>query len=238
MTTRIAMWSGPRNLSTAMMRAFENRADCTVMDEPFYAAYLQETGLVHPMREQIIETGETDPVRVAATCGSATSPIHYQKHMTQHMLHDWFDGWSSEVSHAFLIRAPERVLSSYSQKRETVTLEDIGFLRQLELFEKVKTATGLIPPVIEAEDVRRSPIKTLTNLCGHLGIRFDPAMLRWPAGPRDSDGIWASHWYHSVEQSTGFSAPPDDPLPVLHAQHQAIADAARPAFEEMRKYKL
>ncbi len=239
MTTRIAMWSGPRNLSTAMMRAFENRADCSVMDEPFYAAYLRETGLEHPMRNEILESGQTDPASVANSCATtAQCPISYQKHMTQHMLHNWLDGWSEHVHHAFLIRAPERVLASYSQKRETVTLEDIGFLQQAQIFERIKAETGTTPPVIEAEDVRQNPEKILTELCDRLEIPFDPAMLNWPAGPRTSDGIWASHWYHAVEKSTGFSPPPDDALPKLDARHQAIADAARPAYEVLQCQKI
>lgn len=239
MTLRIAMWSGPRNLSTALMRSFENRADCAVLDEPFYAAYLSQTGLQHPMRDEILEHGECDPGRVAELCTrAAQTPVQYQKHMTHHMLEGWFEGWSDQVRHAFLIRAPERVLTSYVDKREVVTLEDIGFLRQAEIFEHVKAATGITPPVVEAEDIRRNPGGILSELCDRLGLVFDPAMLIWPKGPRASDGVWAKHWYHAVESSTGFSHPTDDALPVLSAELQQIADAARPAFDTLRKHKI
>lgn len=239
MTIRIAMWSGPRNLSTAMMRAFENRVDCSVVDEPFYAAYLAATGIDHPMRDEVLAAYETNAEAVAAACArGASTALEYQKHMTQHMAEGWIGAWTTTCRHAFLIRAPERVLASYALKREDVTEADIGYLRQLELYKEITRRTGSPPPVIEAEDVRRAPEPSLRKLCAALGISFDHRMLEWPSGRRESDGLWAAHWYGAVERSTGFSPPPSDALPELPGHLQAIAEIARPAFEALQARKL
>lgn len=244
MTIRIAMWSGPRNISTAMMRAFENRSDTAVWDEPFYAAYLSETGLDHPMRAKILSTHETDWRRVAAAAiGPAPDEdaVYYQKHMTHHMIEtigrDWMD--HEEMRHAFLIRAPENVVASYAAKRETMDLDDIGFRQQSELFDRVADRLGKAPPVIDSMDVLTDPSAALTKLCERLGITFDPAMLSWPAGRRDSDGIWASHWYHAVEASTGF-ATPRDPVRFddLDETLKPVAERARPFYEKLAAHRI
>ena len=207
---RIAMWSGPRNLSTAMMRSFGNRPDTTAIDEPFYAAYLAATGLDHPMRAEILAAQPTDPRAVVEGLFAplpAGRRIHYQKHMTHHMVpsipRDWFGG----VVHAFLIRRPEDVLASYAQKREAVTLEDIGFVQQHSIFRAVGEATGSVPVVVEADAILARPRAVLARLCEALAIPFAEEMLAWPAGRRPEDGVWAPHWYGAVERSTGFSPP-------------------------------
>lgn len=237
---RIAMWSGPRNLSTAMMRSFGNRADAAgVMDEPFYAAYLAATGLDHPMRDAILASQSRDWEVVARACAEAPAPpggIVYQKHMTHHMLSGVDLGWMDGLTHVFLIRDPSRVVASYAAKREAATLEDIGFLQQLRLFDHVAERSGAAPPVIDAEDIRADPETALRALCAAIGIPFDAKMLSWPAGPRAEDGVWAGHWYASVNASTGF-APPEPPPPDLPPALRAIADAARPAYERMRAYR-
>ncbi len=235
------MWSGPRNLSTAMMRSFGNRADTArVMDEPFYAAYLAATGLDHPMRDEILASQPHDWNAVARACAEATAPpgcIVYQKHMTHHMLPEVDLGWMDGIRHVFLIRDPARVVASYAAKREIATLEDIGFLQQLRLFERVADRSGAAPPVIDAEDVRADPGRVLRRLCAAVGIPFDAAMLSWPAGPRPEDGVWAAHWYASVNASTGFQLPEPPPADLPPAL-SAIADAARPAYERMRAHRL
>lgn len=239
-TRRIAMWSGPRNLSTALMRSFGNRADVVrVLDEPFYAAYLAASGKDHPMRAAILASQPQDWRAVAEVCASTGAPggIVYQKQMTHHMLPTFGRDWMDRLDHAFLIRAPERVVASYAVKRENPSLADIGFVQQAELFERVAERTGIAPPVIDAEALRANPRGVLGRLCAALGLGFDAAMLDWPAGPRADDGVWAAHWYGSVIASTGF-APPDPPPPPLSGALATLADAARPAYDRLRPFAL
>jgi len=236
---RIAMWSGPRNLSTALMRSFENRADTVVWDEPFYAAYLRASGAAHPMREAILAAYETDPARVAAAClgpPPADAAVFYQKQMTHHMLPDFPLDWTARVRNAFLIRRPEAVAASYAAKRERLAAADLGFERQRELFAHIAERTGAAPPVVDADDLRADPEAILRRLCAALGIDFDPAMRAWPPGKRASDGLWAAHWYDAVHRSTGF-APPAPP-PRLDGAAQAVADACRPAYDALRAHAL
>mgnify|MGYP000162119333 CR=1 FL=1 len=175
----IAMWSGPRNLSTAMMRSFENRADTVVWDEPFYAAYLKETGLSHPMASEVMAEGDRDWSSVAHSCQtpSKTVSIFYQKHMTHHMLPGIDRKWIANISSAFLIREPARVVASYGQKHADISLSDIGFTQQVEIFDLVCEQTGKIPPVIDATDVRNNPEVILKSLCQALDIPFTETML-------------------------------------------------------------
>lgn len=236
MTTRIAMWSGPRNLSTAMMYAFAARGDCTVSDEPFYAAYLARSGIPHPMRDAILAAQPTDPAQIDLSHDCAT-PIWYQKHMTQHMLPDMPTGWMAACRHAFLIRHPARVVASYARKRESPTLEDLGFVQQLRLFDHICQITGTLPPVIDSTDIRANPGPILAALCAALDIPFTPAMLHWPAGPKPYDGVWAPAWYHAVHASTGFDAA-EGPLPVLTPNNQQTAAAAMPAYLALAERKL
>ncbi len=237
---RIAMWSGPRNISTAMMRAWENRADCAVWDEPFYGNYLRVSGIDHPHADEVIAQTECDWRKVAASCtggpeqGGAT--IHYQKHMAKHMLGHIDLGWLKDVRNAFLIRAPEEVLASYHDKLEFPTADDVGFDRQAEIFDVVCELTGRTPPVIDARDVLENPEAMLRALCATLEVPFDRAMLSWPPGRRDSDGAWASYWYHNVEKSTGF-APyrPPQPLPM---SLRPLAEACHSLYHHLHALRL
>jgi len=222
---RIAMWSGPRNLSTAMMYSFAARGDCAVWDEPFYAAYLNMTGLPHPMADQIIARHDNDPVRVGAACSGPIpeGKLHfYMKHMAQHMIDgvplDWADG----CVHVHLIRHPARVIASYAAKREDPTLEDIGFVQQQTLFDQLGGV------VIDSHDIRDNPAAMLQALCGKIGLNWTPKMLHWPAGGHADDGVWAEHWYGAVHKSTGFAGA-EGPLPELSARYQELCDAALPA---------
>lgn len=235
------MWSGPRNLSTAMMRSFGNRPDVAeVWDEPFYAAYLAASGKEHPMRAEVLSAQAQHWSVVAEACAAAEGPpgtLIYQKHMTQHMLPEFGRDWMDALTHVFLIRAPERVAASFAAKWEEATLADIGFVQQAELFDHVADRRGTAPPVIDAEEVRADPEGVLRRLCAAIAIPFEPAMLAWPPGPRPSDGVWAAHWYGAVAASTGFS-PPDPAPPPLAGPLAALADAARPSYERLRPFAL
>lgn len=237
---RIAMWSGPRNLSTAMMYAFAARGDAAVWDEPFYAAYLRATGIDHPMREAIIAAHDPDAQSVAAAC---TGPIpggkaiHYQKHMTLHMIPQFDRGFMRDLTNVFLIRHPARVVASYSKKREHPTLADIGFVQQAELFDEVAGWMGRPPVVIDSADIRADPAGALGRLCAALDIPFTAAMLRWPVGPKPFDGVWAPHWYNAVHASTGFDEP-EGPLPDLPPEAQRLVEQALPHYERLAAYRL
>jgi len=240
-TIRIAMWSGPRNISTAMMRSFENRPDCAVVDEPFYAAYLAATGSDHPMRDDVLASQPTD-WRIVANGLVGEAPggaeVFYQKHMTHHMLPDFGLAWSAACVNAFLIRDPASVLASYVQKRAEVTLDDIGVVRQRELFDREADRLGQAPVVVEGADVLADPAGTLSVLCDALGIPFRGEMMAWPAGGRDSDGVWAPAWYSAVEASTGFAAPEQRSPPVLDNNLRRLADKALPHYEALARWKI
>jgi len=234
------MWSGPRNISTALMRSWENRGDCAVVDEPLYAHYLAHTGLQHPGRDAIIAAGETDWRKVAARLTGPVpegKPIWFQKHMTHHLLphiaRDWLDG----LTHVFLIRDPRAVLVSYIKTRRQVTAEDLGVPQQLEIFQYVRNRGGGIPPVIDAGEFLKSPEAQLRSLCANLGIDFTPRMLQWPAGPRSSDGVWAPYWYEAVLRSTGFE-PYRARDTQVRAEHQDVIDSVMPAFEQLFALRL
>lgn len=239
---RIAMWSGPRNVSTAMMRSFGNRPDTCVSDEPFYAAYLAATGADHPLRAETLASQPNDWREVAAAMAGPPPedrPIWYQKQMCHHMLPHFGLDWMEACTNAFLIRRPEQVLASYAAKRTEVTLADIGVETQVALFERVADRIGAAPSVIDGADVLADPAGTLTRLCAALGIPFSPAMLAWPAGRRATDGAWAPAWYDAVERSTGFAKPARtatiDDLPDAA---KPIAEAAMPFYERIARYRL
>ncbi len=239
---RIAMWSGPRNISTAMMRAFENRSDTAVIDEPFYAAYLAATGIDHPLRAQTLATYPNDwreVVRILLAPVAGEPAIFYQKHMTHHMLPQFGRDWADACRNAFLIRAPEDVLASYVEKRDEVMLADVGFVQQRELFEREADRLGRAPPVIDAADVLADPRGTLTVLCGALDIPFSERMLHWPAGKRATDGVWAPAWYDAVEESTGFARPhASRQRRPLRADLNSMAMSVRPHYERLAAFKL
>jgi hypothetical protein len=239
---RLAMWSGPRNISTAMMRSFENRSDTAVIDEPFYAAYLAGTGIQHPLREESLAAQPIDwheVVKIVLGPVPDGCPIFYQKHMTHHMLKEFGLDWAAQCRNAFLIRAPEDVLASYIRKRSDVALEDIGFVQQREIFEREADRLGNAPPVIDGSDVLADPRGLLSALCAALDIPFTDKMLLWPLGSRATDGAWAPAWYDAVEQSTGFAAPrPRVVFDDLREDLKPIAAAARPHYERLAQFRL
>ncbi len=234
------MWSGPRNLSTAMMYSFAARGDCAVWDEPFYAAYLSATGIAHPMAEDVVAAGISDPDAVAAACiGSIPheQTLFYQKHMTLHMIPEFDRGFLSGLTNVFLIRHPARVVASYAKKREGPTLADIGFVQQAELFDQVADREGRAPVVIDSADIRADPARLLRRLCDALGLSFTNRMLTWHAGPKPYDGAWGPHWYGTVHRSTGFEAA-EGALPDLPPEYRRLADQALPAYEKLAGFRL
>ena len=238
--TRVAMWSGPRNISTAMMRAWENRADTFVTDEPFYAFYLSASGIDHPGRAEIIASQSTDWQLVANECTTLTDndcQVHYQKHMTQHMLPQLELGWIDQLHNIFLIRTPQEVVASYSKTRPDLTPQDLGFEQQHRLFKHVCEHIDTNPLVIQAIDVLKNPTAALTAICQKCDIAFDHSMLSWQAGKRDSDGVWAPHWYHNVEKSTEFSAPVHRDI-SLDQKQQSIAEKCEPYYSALQEQAL
>ena len=239
---RIAMWSGPRNISTAMMRSWGNRPDTVVVDEPFYAFYLKETGTKHPGAEEVITRGETDWRKIVELCRRNASPdsaqtIFYQKQMTHHLLLKISRDWLRDVTNCFLIRDPAEVIASYIKKNPEPTLNDLGFVQQAEIFDFVRRETRSIPPVIDADDVLRNPERMLRLLCDAVGVEFSDTMLSWPPGPRDTDGIWAKYWYAEVERSTGFQGYREREI-ELPEHLRKIEQRCRQCYEQLHAVRL
>ena len=237
---RIAMWSGPRNISTAMMRSFEARGDCAVVDEPFYAVYLARSGADHPMRAEVLASQPNEPDDVVAGLSAplpAGKVVQYQKQMTHHMVFEPSTPWLASLRHAFLIRDPAAMIASYLAKRPSVVPEDLGLARQRELYTLATAATGHEPPVVDAADLLMNPPGLLRQLCAALGITFTDAMCRWPPGRRATDGVWAPHWYGVVEQTTGF-APYQPSEPSLPTSAAAVLRACEDDYQYLFERRL
>lgn len=234
---KIAMWSGPRNLSTALMYSFAAREDMTALDEPFYAHYLAQTGLAHPMRKDVLASQPQDAQTVAASLLAPDTTSHaYHKHMTQHMLPSVPRKWMKEVTNVFLIRHPARVLASWSNKHSELSLSDIGFTQQSDLLDTV-IELGQKPIVIDSADIRSAPRDSLIALCSHIELDWDPAMLSWETGPKPYDGVWASHWYDAAHRSTSFASA-EGPLPELPLDLAALNEKALPLYERLAALKI
>jgi hypothetical protein len=233
------MWSGPRNISTAMMRAWENRPDTVVVDEPLYAAYLVRTGIDHPGREQVIASQPTGLAAAVAALWEPLPPgcdVHYSKHMAHHVSREMDLSWTLAFCNVLLIRDPAEVVASYVRSRESCEPEDIGLPQQgwlIELWDE----RGVEVPIIDAGDFLRAPGAYLRWLCDWLGIPFTDRMLSWPPGPRRSDGVWAPYWYDAVLSSTGFA--PWRPREIsLSAHDAAVAEACRPVYDALHARRV
>ena len=239
-SVRIAMWSGPRNISTAMMRAWGNRPDTFVIDEPFYAFYLSATGKEHAGSDEVIASGETEWQKVIA---QLTGPIpngkwiFFQKQMAHHLLPEVDREWLGAVTNCFLIRDPREVIASYLKKREDPTLPDLGFMQQAEIFDFVRTHTSSVPPVVDAKDVLENPKRMLRLLCEAVDVEFSDSMLSWPPGLRETDGIWASHWYGEVAKTTSFQ-PYRPSHAKVPARLQENYDRCREYYDRLYEYRL
>ena len=238
---RLAMWSGPRNISTAMMRDWGNRADTFVVDEPLYAFYLKATGKSHPGADEVIATGETDWRKIVASLTKEPLPpgkrVYFQKHMTHHLLPEMDREWIVDLINCFLIRDPREVILSYLKKNPDPALEDLGFVQQREIFDFVRQRTNSSPPVIDARDVLENPEHILRLLCEVVGMNFDEAMLSWAPGLRETDGIWAKHWYPEVARSTSYQPykPNEGAVPE---RLRAIEERCRECYQRLYEHRL
>jgi len=234
----IAMWSGPRNISTAMMRSWENRGDCAVIDEPFYAYFLKHTNIDHPMSDQIIANHENNlPTIIEQLSTQPKKGVFYQKHISTHMLEHMPLTWLNKVQNLFLIRDPRYMVASYTAKRVNTTASDLGYTQLQKVFEYSRNLAGQKTLVLDSRRFLEQPEKHLRYICDHLDLKFEQSMLSWPKGERSSDGIWHKHWYDSVKGSTGFGKPRST-LPVLNSNQQALVDQCMPHFEELNRHAL
>ncbi|MBX2800683.1 MAG: hypothetical protein KTR31_23585 [Myxococcales bacterium] len=231
---RIAMWSGPRNISTALMRSFEARGDCQVVDEPLYAAYLAATGVEHPGRDAILASQPTDPVEALEALDEAATgdapALQFEKHMAQHWQPDWPLDAMTQARHAFLIRKPEAVVASYARVRDSPDAKELGLLQQADLVEALQRA-GQRAVVMDGDELRANPGDMLPRLCEALQIPYTDAMLSWPAGRRDTDGVWAPFWYGRVEASTSFTRATHAPPCPDHLAE--VVTALKPAYDRL-----
>jgi hypothetical protein len=230
------MWSGPRTVSTAMMRAWENRPDTVVFDEPLYAFYLSSTGLDHPGREEVIASQPTSWQAVLSALADDPLPagvtIGYAKHMTHHVLPSVDLAAFAPFRHAFLIRDPRSLLASYARVRSAPTLSDLGLRQQAWLFEEFGG------PVIDSSELLAAPEAGLRALCAALGVPFSPSMLSWPAGARATDGVWAPYWYDSVRRSTGFTPVTSGPSADLAPSLEPLLEQCLPYYQRLSENKL
>lgn len=239
-TLNIAMWSGPRNISTAMMRSWENRGDCQVVDEPFYAFYLARSGLDHPGRKAVLRAQPTQWQQVVDSLfgpSPSPQPLRYFKMMTHHLLPEVERDWFAHCQHLFLIRNPRAVVASYVKSRADISSADIGIHQQAAILREVTALRGNPPLIIDADDFLQQPQAYLQRICERLSVGFSERMLRWPAGPRSSDGVWAPYWYESVYRSTGFGWPSPEPTQLSEA-HEAIARECAAAYQAMYQQRL
>jgi hypothetical protein len=222
-----------------MMRSWDSRPDCAVVDEPFYACYLLESGADHPMRDDVISSQPMTRAGVVdALSAQSAVAIQYEKHMTHHMPRSVDLSWTRGLKHVFLIRSPERVIASYRQKMPSVSADDIGIIRQRELFDEITAITGQRPPVVDSVDILSNPAHILRQLCVALDVPWwEGAMTQWKVGSRPTDGVWAAHWYGAVESSTKFSSPPSS-APQLDETDRALAADMMEHYEAMAAFKL
>jgi len=234
------MWSGPRNISTALMRSWESRSDTFVIDEPFYAHYLSVTNVDHPGRDEIVQSGETDQSVVSKGLISDiddSCSIYFQKHMTHHMIPSVGREWMKDVVNCFLIRDPKDMILSYTKVNSNLSMHLLGLEDQYELFEYVTKINGRAPPVIDSKDILLDPRETLRLLCEKIGVVFSEEMLSWSKGVRDTDGIWAKYWYENVINSTGFNTYTEK-NEVIRDEYLQLYEDCLKIYEKLSKHKI
>jgi len=227
-TTRICLWSSPRNISTAMMYSFAQRPDSIVFDEPLYAHYLRVTGIDHPGKEEIMLSQETngDKVVQQLMLGSFNKPVAFFKQMTHHLV-QLDEDFLSQMKNILFIRDPKQIISSYAEVRPEVTMQDIGIAKQWQLYNQFKK-NNCHCVVLDSNEILKAPEKVLRQLCASLDIPFYKEMLHWPAGPKPEDGVWAKYWYSNVHRSTGFEK--------QHTSNRPLPGYLLPLYEESKNY--
>ncbi len=240
---RLHMFSGPRNISTTMMRSFENRPDTAVVDEPFYASWLARAGVDHPYRKETLAAQPNDPAGVvewlqepAAAFGTPDADILFCKHIAYHIEDEAAFDFLREGRCFLLIRDPRRMVASFSQKFDDVEPIVESFSIERRLYNDLEER-GRPCPVIDAADVVADPSSVLSALCAALDIPYTDRMLSWPPGPRTSDGVWGPHWYDAVNASTGFNRPVEKPV-ELSSRLAAIAERCRDDYDFLRARRL
>lgn len=237
---RIAMWSGPRNISTAMMRSFGARADCEVSDEPFYGAFLKASSEPHPMAKETMAAMDCDWESIKHylnTKAPGTKKVWYQKHMPHHMVGPITIKDFPSHKHAFLIRSPERVIASYRNKNDLTNATMLGFKVLRQYFDFEADRIGSAPIVVDADEILKDPEGILRTMCFRLGIPWDPSMLKWRMGPHPYDGVWGAHWYDKVNSSTCFG--PLTPNPQkLTGQFLRMAESCRPDYLALKQHSI
>jgi len=233
---RLSVWSGPRNVSTALMYSFRQRSDTTVVDEPLYAHYLRVTGLPHPGAQEVLRSQDHDGEAVCQHIlhGPHPSPVVFFKNMAHHWL-NLPSRYLRDMTHVFLVREPRDMLASLIQQLPDCDVDATGLPAQVALHQDL-ASLGLAPVVVQAEDIRRDPKRVLTALCAHIGLPFEASMLSWPAGPKPEDGVWAPHWYDRVHQSNAFTPP--GPSRALEPRYQPLLEACLPLHEALLNHRL
>ena len=237
---RIAMWSGPRNISTALMYSFNNRIDTICIDEPLYPNYLLNTGILHPGRTEIIDNQNWDINKIINEICSANldgAKIHYQKHMAHHLLPEMDISWISKLNNCILIRDPKEVILSLSNKISNINLNSTGLNEQVRIFEYILETTGKNVTIIDSSDILKDPISMLTKLCMELDIKFDKSMLSWKLGPKKCDGIWSKHWYQEVWKTTAFKNYKNSKID-LSDSNEIIYQECKPLYEKLYSHRI
>lgn len=234
---RINLWSGPRNVSTAVMYAFRERSDTSVVDEPLYAHYLCRTGVEHPALQDVIKSQNTDGEAVVRTVllGTSETPVRFFKHMTHHLI-ELDTSFLGQMENILLTRDPRQMLPSLIHQVPNPTVEGTSLPMQVSMLDRILDSGGS-PIVIESKRLLLDPEGVLTTVCERLGLDWDPAMLSWDEGPKPEDGIWAPHWYDNVHRSTGFAPyrEKDEPVP---AHLEPLLAECQPLFERLRQHAI
>ena len=201
----LSLWSGPRNVSTALMYSFLQHPAIHVIDEPLYAHYLSKTSVSHPGDKEVLLTMEHDGEKVLKKIVSETKK--FQIVFLKNMAHHWIgldSSWLDKYDNIFLIRDPKQMLPSLVNQLPKPILRDTGLKTQVEIYDRLQKQ-GKQPIIIDAKYLLKNPKKILRIVFKHLGLPFSTRMLKWPKGPKREDGIWAKYWYHNVHQSEEFT---------------------------------